>query len=257
MEALTKEYDRLLRSQDFNPAELDYTLMDRHRELLTQLARVSNCGITVFDMHRRGHTFASYNFANLFGYDMARIEEKDVEYFDSLVHPDDMPMVMRNGIAALRHFMQEENRHKLGHGKLISEYRIRGQEGYIRVIEQFQVLEFDAKGNIWLSLCVMDISPDQGPFKGVQSKLVDCHSGEVIPLEKLDREFPDPQAPTLSEREKGVLRLVRDGYLSKEISERLTISVHTVNTHRQRILEKLNVDNSMEAVGYASRYGLI
>ncbi|WP_235782360.1 response regulator transcription factor [Phocaeicola paurosaccharolyticus] len=45
--------------------------------------------------------------------------------------------------------------------------------------------------------------------------------------------------------------------LSKEISEQLFISVHTVNTHRQRILEKLDVNNSMEAVKYASALGLI
>jgi DNA-binding NarL/FixJ family response regulator len=53
------------------------------------------------------------------------------------------------------------------------------------------------------------------------------------------------------------LQLVKDGRLSKEISEELHISVHTVNTHRQRILEKLDVDNSMEAVKYASELGLL
>ncbi|MDR1880928.1 MAG: LuxR C-terminal-related transcriptional regulator, partial [Tannerellaceae bacterium] len=43
----------------------------------------------------------------------------------------------------------------------------------------------------------------------------------------------------------------------KEISNQLCISVHTVNTHRQRILEKLDVDNSLEAVKYASALGLL
>ena len=54
-----------------------------------------------------------------------------------------------------------------------------------------------------------------------------------------------------------VLQLIKEGLLSKEISEQLSISVHTVNTHRQRILEKLDVNNSMEAVKYASALGLI
>ena len=63
--------------------------------------------------------------------------------------------------------------------------------------------------------------------------------------------------PRLSPRERRVLELVRDGLLSKEISEQLAISVHTVNTHRQRILEKLNAGNSMEAVRYAQRLGLL
>jgi DNA-binding NarL/FixJ family response regulator len=51
--------------------------------------------------------------------------------------------------------------------------------------------------------------------------------------------------------------MVRDGFLSKEISDKLTISLHTVNTHRQKILEKFDVNNSMEAVMLASKLGLI
>lgn len=61
----------------------------------------------------------------------------------------------------------------------------------------------------------------------------------------------------LTTREIAVLQLIKEGLLSKEISEQLFISVHTVNTHRQRILEKLDVNNSMEAVKYASALGLI
>ena len=61
----------------------------------------------------------------------------------------------------------------------------------------------------------------------------------------------------MSGREREILRLIGRGKLSKEIADQLAISVHTVNTHRQRILEKLNVDNSMEAVRYASARGLL
>ncbi len=45
--------------------------------------------------------------------------------------------------------------------------------------------------------------------------------------------------------------------LSKEIAAELHISVNTVNTHRQRILEKLGVGNSIEAVRYAHMLGLL
>ena len=36
--------------------------------------------------------------------------------------------------------------------------------------------------------------------------------------------------------------------IRKEISEKLNISVHTVNRHRQNIFEKLQVDNMIEAI---------
>ena len=41
------------------------------------------------------------------------------------------------------------------------------------------------------------------------------------------------------------------------ISEQLRISVHMVNTYRQRIIEKLNVNNSLEAIRLAMRLGLL
>ncbi|HEX2901046.1 MAG TPA: helix-turn-helix transcriptional regulator, partial [Bacteroidia bacterium] len=61
----------------------------------------------------------------------------------------------------------------------------------------------------------------------------------------------------LTSRELEVLSLIQQGHLSKEISDLLSISVHTVNTHRQHILEKLDAGNSMEAVQMAARLGLL
>lgn len=134
--------------------------------------------------------------------------------------------------------------------KLIDEYRVDVGGRYVRVIEQFQVLEFDRSGNIWLSLSILDVSPNQGTEGGVRSQLLNYRTGEVFPL-------PTPEASSLSGREREILRLISRGKLSKEIADQLNISVHTVNTHRQHILEKLNADNSMEAVRYASARGLL
>ena len=60
----------------------------------------------------------------------------------------------------------------------------------------------------------------------------------------------------LSKREKQILSFVKEGLLSKEISNNLSISVHTVNTHRQNILKKLGANNSFEAVEYATKLRL-
>ena len=63
--------------------------------------------------------------------------------------------------------------------------------------------------------------------------------------------FSDSRSTLLSLREKEVLRCIQNGMLSKEISQRLHISINTVNRHRQNILRKLSVGNSMEAVNAA------
>ena len=55
----------------------------------------------------------------------------------------------------------------------------------------------------------------------------------------------------LTKREVEILKLICDGLSSKDISEKLFISINTVETHRKRILLKLNVKNSVGVVKYA------
>ncbi|KFF12858.1 LuxR family transcriptional regulator [Chryseobacterium soli] len=65
--------------------------------------------------------------------------------------------------------------------------------------------------------------------------------------EKANSHIKDP----LTRREMEILRLICDGLSSKDISEKLFISINTVETHRKRILLKLNVKNSVGVVKYA------
>jgi two-component system response regulator NreC len=44
---------------------------------------------------------------------------------------------------------------------------------------------------------------------------------------------------------------------SRQIAERLSISVKTVDTHRSNIMEKLGVRNSAELIKYAIREGIL
>jgi DNA-binding CsgD family transcriptional regulator len=252
LEKLGIEYSELLDKQQFVEEDLDYSVLDFHRPFLDRLSRVNNSGITVFDLFRRTHVFTSYNFSEIFGYDMEAISNPGTSYFDSRIHPADFPELMRNGISLMKFFLAFKKEDLLLH-KFVNEYRILGSEGqYIRVIEQHQALETDKHGNLWLSLGVIDISPDQSEFQGVKTQVFNHREGKVVPLE-----LRNSSESLLSPREKEILQLVKSGFLSKEISSKLSISIHTVNTHRQRILEKLGAGNSMEAIQYAARLRLI
>jgi DNA-binding CsgD family transcriptional regulator len=247
MDKLLKEYVRLLSSQYFDKADMDYTLLEtHHKPMLTQLAEVSNCVISVFDMHVRRHVFTSPNFFDMFG------REANIEGMDKYIHPDDMELLLLNAIAAIKFiYGHKENMMKY---KFITEYRISNASGgYVRVIEQQSLLEADKSGNSWLALSVLDLSPDQNPFKSVKSGILNMKDNTFLSL----RELYERNASLLSAREIEILQMVKDGLLSKEISEQLCISIYTVNTHRQRILRKLDVGNSMEAIKYASALGLL
>ncbi len=61
----------------------------------------------------------------------------------------------------------------------------------------------------------------------------------------------------LSARETEVLRLVALGHTSQEIAEQLCISTSTVETHRARIMEKLDLRSRAQLVRYALSRGLL
>ena len=63
--------------------------------------------------------------------------------------------------------------------------------------------------------------------------------------------------PQLTKREKEILILIRQGFLSKEIAYKLNLSIYTVNNHRKNILAKLNVDNAIEAINKAENFGIL
>lgn len=61
----------------------------------------------------------------------------------------------------------------------------------------------------------------------------------------------------LSDREKEVLTLIAKGYSNKEIAEQLVISVKTVETHKGKVMEKLQMKTRPELVEYAIKKGLL
>lgn len=76
-------------------------------------------------------------------------------------------------------------------------------------------------------------------------------------LEMFSKLAPKQSDYGLSEREKEILQLVVTGLIKKEIADRLTLSIHTVDTYLRRIYEKLEVNTRTGAVAKALKEGLV
>lgn len=60
-----------------------------------------------------------------------------------------------------------------------------------------------------------------------------------------------------SDREKEIIRLCCEGYLGKEIANKMCISPRTVDSHKTNIFNKLGIHNTIELVKYAIRNGIV
>jgi two-component system, NarL family, response regulator NreC len=65
------------------------------------------------------------------------------------------------------------------------------------------------------------------------------------------------QSPALTPRQLDVLRLIADGKRMKEIANELNISVRTVETHKQDLLQTLGLETTADLIKFAVRQGLV
>lgn len=63
--------------------------------------------------------------------------------------------------------------------------------------------------------------------------------------------------PRLSPREQEVLRLIAAGSSSKEVADKLELSIGTVGVHRTNLMRKLRLHNAAELTRYAVQHGLV
>jgi DNA-binding NarL/FixJ family response regulator len=86
--------------------------------------------------------------------------------------------------------------------------------------------------------------------KYMSSSIAEKLVGELIPNE-------EPSHSLLSDREYQVMCMFVSGKSSNEIADELSLSVQTVSTYRNRILEKLNMKTIADVIRYAIKNGII
>lgn len=250
---LVEQFGKLLDLQDFHEEDLDYGLLEHHIGLLKRLDAISSGAISVFDMYRREHAYFSPKFETIFGWDAGKINDKDSSYGDERMHPDDRIQLMQAGIYFTSFALGIPVENKKDY-KMIADYRVLGRKDeYVRAVEQQSILELDKRGNIWLALSMLDLSPYSDTDTPFRSRMINFKTGELFVFPPEGQPRPD----LLTMREIEILHLISRGLVSREIADVLYISVNTVNTHRQRIIEKLDVSNTSEAIRYAMDLGIL
>jgi len=167
-----------------------------------------------------------------------------------LIHPDDL---LRKHILELQyfHFIKHiplTDRHNF---HVISKIRMYNQEGqYIWISHRMYYVQNSPNGSIWLALCLYNFAHLSDNTESYEGFIVNSVTGQIIQPEKQE------SSNLLSKREIEILSLIKIGRRSKEIADDLSISINTVNRHRQNILEKLRVTNSIEACRIASSLNL-
>ncbi len=160
----------------------------------------------------------------------------------------DIGMPVLNGVEAARQIARRQPEVRV---LMLSMY---SQEGFVT-----QALQAGAHGYLLKDSVGTDLS--RAVAAVVEGKSFFSPAVAKIMLDEYVRGLADrgitDRYESLTEREREVFQLIVEGRSNKEIAGVLGISPGTVDTHRGRIMEKLDVHNAVEMVLYAVRRGII
>ena len=239
--------------QQISGPDVDYDLWNEKRISVQEFSQINQSCIFTVDVFKERYDFASDSFAHLFGYNSAWIKtiRQQSDLLEERIHPDDRMQLTEYQIEHGQFIYSLPPEERNDYRQIFQFRMLNARQQYVNVSSRQQVIETDRNGKAWIIMGVMDILPDQTPIERIKRTVVNRKTGEIFPSCAV------PPGKQLSNREKEILRLIRQGLLSKEIACLLRISIYTVNNHRKNILSKLNANNVMEAIHIVENLGIL
>lgn len=245
--------EELWARQQISPIDVDYDLWNERRASVQAFSQMSQSCIFTVDVFKERYDFASDNFATIFGYNPTWIKtiRKQGDLLEERIHPDDRAQLVGYQIEHGQFIYSLPQEQRNDYQQIFRIRMLNARQEYVNVISRHQVIQTDKNGKAWMIMGVVDISPDQTPAERIRRTVINRKTGEVLASAVVAAE------QRLTKREKEILILIRQGFLSKEIACKLNLSIYTVNNHRKNILAKLDVDNVIEAINRAESSGIL
>ncbi|NRB82476.1 MAG: PAS domain-containing protein [Winogradskyella sp.] len=193
--------------------------------------------------------YVSKNFKACLGLESHLLEKQGMRYFWSRIHSEDLEKWLK-ALNELMEFtlgnIKEADREKANY---TWNYRFKNSDDvYVNIVQNTTPLAFDTQGKPIIGLAHYTvIHPDIKMDISASAKLLNAKNEyETIYFNNFSQKL---LSEGISNRERDVIRLLLLNNTSKEISEKLSISSHTVDTHRRNILKKLNISSTGELIG--------
>lgn len=239
-------------TQDFVEEQPYAEMLNRYKDIARNYARMENTIAVLSDLRTNVSYIYYGSFSRMLGIDKCGDEGKVSSIWEKeifkLIHPDDLAGKHLQELCFF-HFIKRQPKRKRTDYYLTSKLRMKsGTNNYIRVLHRMFYVSLPFNDTLWLALCLYSPLLFDIPAKCL---IINSANGQMTELDKQN------STSILSVREKQVLNLIDKGLTSKKIAEILSISINTVSRHRQEILGKLQVKNSIEACRVAKDLKLI
>lgn len=169
-----------------------------------------------------------------------------VGFFLEKIHPQDQSYFL-NFEKTVVEFFNKIPAEKIPRYKIQYDFRIKNaNNNYVRILHQLVVLQHN--GNVLERSFGLHTDISHIKIEGIPLFSIIGLDDEPSFFNIQPKSFFEPSFELLSKREREVLRFIVEGKTSDKIANNLSISIHTVNSHRKHILEKTNTKTATELV---------
>ena len=253
MDNIKNVLDSRLLSQTFETSLNPAIHLTEAKFIAQMYARLENCISVLSDMRARKSYLYYGPLAGQLGLQKREAEIASIweDELLSRVHTEDLQKKYRLEFHFFE-FLSTINIYERADYEVLTRLRVKNKEGdYILLKHRLVYLTSTEDGTIWLALCLYNMIYEHPEVNVPEGVIVNNKSGRIVDYN------PDRINQLLSPREVEILHLIKHGRRSKEIADKLSLSVNTINRHRQNIFQKLNVTNALEACRIAENAGLL
>ncbi|MGE4470277.1 MAG: LuxR C-terminal-related transcriptional regulator [Desulfovibrio sp.] len=223
----------------------DYSKADGLRPFWEQMESTGNLIVIVWDYVKNDFLHISDKFFTYFGFDPENVYREKLAYPLNRLIPVDA-MIMMNGSAFVWDCVSGLPVDQRKNYKIIAEYRMRNdQNKMIRVHYQNITLELTDTGDVWLSMMLFELSPDQNMEALGNISCIDAVSGETILTVEQVKEILLKKI--LCRQEFDVLQRMAKGEDTGQIAAALGVSEETADQCRIQIFSKLKAADINDA----------
>ena len=212
----------------------------------------------ITDIAAATYPFVGSQLEAISGYSIDEFYSKGYLLFVECMHPEERDVMMLRVLPELVNYVATVPEEEKKNCQSQFNCRFKRKSGeYINLLAQSYVLEVDQRGRVALALSSIiqfetrEILPLRWSTRLIKNNgisetaFIRTHNTSIDLIEKI------------TPRELDILRNLAAGKTSKMIGKELSISHHTVDTHRRRLLRKLNCKTVVDLARIAYRNGLL
>lgn len=204
------------------------------------------CAMYMLNLQQEEFIYMSNEITALLGYSSEEFTGNSFLKYVDYFHAEDRITFRSQLFENFVNYLKSKKKQEIHQLKFAVNYRVKNTDGeYVKILDQFTVLKSDKSKN---PIIILGVLSDISNHKHDNNMVLTIHNPSTHNEKEVKKSVNTifHNKPTFTLRQKEIIELIRNGNSSKEIAQKLELSLHTVHAHRRKLLDKFKCKNTSE-----------